>query len=95
MDFLYDLEYQYTFRCSNFIAMTKLIPISINGEKWIQLSQLSSDQVQSLKSILPVDCLKKVKFQGMELNDCLDFDMYEYWFKSDQIAGQRQAMLDF
>ncbi|MFN3996764.1 hypothetical protein [Algoriphagus sp.] len=92
---MYSPEYQHTFRHSNFIAMTKLIPIFIEGKKWIQLSQLSSDQVQSLKSILPVDCLKKVIFQGMELNDCLDFDMYEYWFKSDQISGQRHALLDF
>lgn len=75
--------------------MTKLIPIFIEGEKWIQLSQLSSDQAKSLKSILPVNCLKKILFQGMELNECLDFDTYEYWFKSDQILSQRQAMLDF
>ena len=75
--------------------MTKLIPIFIEGEKWIQLSQLSSDQVQSLKSILPSDSLKKIIFQGMELNDCIDCTTYEYWFKSDQISGHRQALLDF
>ena len=75
--------------------MTKLIPIFIEGEKWIQLSQLSSYQIKSFKSILPFDCLKKVIFQGMELNDCIDFDTYEYWFKSDQISGQKQALLDF
>lgn len=92
---MYYPEYQYTFRCTKLIAMTKLIPIFIEGEKWIQLSQLSSDQAKSLKSILPVNCLKKILFQGMELNECLDFDTYEYWFKSDQILSQRQAMLDF
>lgn len=75
--------------------MTKLIPIIINGQKWIQLSQLTVDQVRSLKSSLPVSCLKKVFFQGIELSDCLDFDTYEYWFKSQQITGQRQALLDF
>jgi hypothetical protein len=92
---LYRLEYQHTFKLPKIIDMTKLIPISIEGKKWIQLSQLSTDQIQSLKSILPGDCLEKVIFQGMELNDCIDFGTYEYWFKSDQISGQRQAMLDF
>lgn len=75
--------------------MTKLIPIFIEGEKWIQLSQLSVDQAYSLKSFLPVNCLKKILFQGMELSDCLDFDTYEYWFKSQQISGQRPALMDF
>lgn len=75
--------------------MTKLIPIFIEGKKWIQLSQLTLDQARSLKSILPVTCLKKILFQGIELTDCLDFDTYEYWFKSQQISGQRPALLDF
>ncbi|GAA0877535.1 hypothetical protein GCM10009119_05030 [Algoriphagus jejuensis] len=75
--------------------MTKLIPIFIEGKKWVQLSQLTVDQAHSLKSYLPVLCLKKIFFHGIELSDCLDFDTYEYWFKSQQILGQRQALLDF
>lgn len=75
--------------------MTKLIPIFIDGEKWIQLSQLTVDQARAIKSFLPVNCLKKIFFQGVELSDCLDFDTYEYWFKSQQISGQRHALLDF
>ncbi|HSF54581.1 MAG TPA: hypothetical protein VLA71_12555 [Algoriphagus sp.] len=75
--------------------MTKLIPIYIEGKKWIQLSQLTVDQACSLKSFLPVNCLKRILFQGMELSDCLDFDTYEYWFKSQQISGKRPALMDF
>lgn len=93
---MYSPEYQYTFSHPKFAEMSRLVPILlINGEKWIQLSQLTTDQVKSLKSVLPVNCLKKLVFQGMELNDCLDFDTYEYWYKSQQISGQRQALLDF
>jgi len=92
---LYSPEYQYTFKSLKITAMTKLIPIFIEGEKWIQLSQLSTDQIQSLKSILPVDCIKKVVFQGIELSECLDFETYDYWFKSAQISSQRHALLDF
>ncbi len=79
----------------NTFPMTKLIPIFIAGKKWIQLSQLTVDQARSLKSFLPTLSLKKIRFQGIELSDCLDFDTYDYWFKSQQISGQRQALLDF
>lgn len=75
--------------------MTKLIPIFIEGKKWIQLSQLTGDQARSLKSFLPVNSLKKILFQGIELTECLDFDTYEYWFKSQQMSGMRQSVLDF
>jgi hypothetical protein len=75
--------------------MTKLVPIFIEGKTWIQLSQLTVDQAQSLKSFLPVLNLQKILFHGIELSDCLDFDTYEYWFKSQQIPGQLQALLDF
>ncbi|WP_192347622.1 hypothetical protein [Algoriphagus sp. Y33] len=75
--------------------MTKLIPIFINGGKWIQLSQLSEEQATKLKSWLPVSCLKKIIFQGVEFSDCLDFETYEYWFRTHQVSGQKQALLDF
>lgn len=75
--------------------MTKLIPIFINGGKWIQLSQLSKEQSSNLKSWLPVSCLKKIMFQGNEFSDCLDFETYEYWFKTHQVSAQQQALLDF
>ncbi|PZX59885.1 hypothetical protein LV84_01094 [Algoriphagus ratkowskyi] len=75
--------------------MTKLIPIFINGRKWIQLSQLSNEQSIKLKSWIPVNCLKKIKFQGSEFSDCLAFETYEYWFRTYQISEQKQALLDF
>ncbi|WP_373396384.1 hypothetical protein V8V91_16985 [Algoriphagus halophilus] len=75
--------------------MTKLVPISIEGRKWIQLSQLSSKQAQQLKSWLPVNSLKKILFQGMELNECVDFSTYEYWFRSSYVSNRSQNALDF
>lgn len=75
--------------------MSKLIPIFINGKKWVQLSQLTKDQERKLKSWLPVNCLKKILFNGIELKDCVDFETYEYWFKSSQMNGQKQGSLDF
>ncbi|GAB2475395.1 MAG: hypothetical protein EP311_04385 [Cytophagales bacterium] len=75
--------------------MTKLIPIFINGQKWIQLSQLSRDEIRALRAWLPMDSLKKIIFQGIELSDCLDFDTYEYWFRTKEVSDQKQALLDF
>ncbi|MEP0711261.1 hypothetical protein [Algoriphagus sp.] len=75
--------------------MTKLIPIFINGRKWIQLSQLSKEQSSKLKSWIPVNCLKKITFQGVEFSDCLAFEIYEYWFRTHQVSEQKQALLDF
>lgn len=75
--------------------MTKLIPIFIDGKKWVQLSQLSGEQAKSLKSWLPINSLKKVIFQGMELYDCLDFETYEFWFRTSQVRDQKMPALDF
>ncbi|WP_297336705.1 hypothetical protein [Algoriphagus sp.] len=75
--------------------MNKLIPIFINGKKWVQLSQLSKDQERKLKSWLPVNCLKKIFFNGIELKDCVDFETYEYWFKSSQVYAHKQGSMDF
>ncbi|MBN7814262.1 hypothetical protein [Algoriphagus pacificus] len=75
--------------------MTKLVPIFIEGRKWIQLSQLSSKQAAQLKSWLPGNGLKKILFQGIELNECVEFATYEYWFRSHQVTHLNQAALDF
>jgi hypothetical protein len=75
--------------------MTKLVPISIEGGKWIQLSQLSSKHAKQFKSWLPVNSLKKVLFHGIELNECVDFSTYEYWFRSCQASNSIISALDF
>jgi hypothetical protein len=75
--------------------MMKLVPIFIDGQKWIQLSQLTMDQAQALKSFLPVNCFKKIRFQGIELSECLEFAVYDFWYRSMQISDQKQAQSDF
>ncbi|MBN3581693.1 hypothetical protein JYB64_04790 [Algoriphagus aestuarii] len=75
--------------------MTKLVPISIAGRKWIQLSQLSSKHAKQFRSWLPVNSLKKIPFQGIELNECVDFSTYEYWFRSYQETSASHNVLDF
>lgn len=92
---MYFADYQHIFGSNYRMSMTKLIPIFINGGKWIQLSQLSKEQSSNLKSWLPVNCVKKIIFQGNEFSDCLEFETYEYWFRTNQVSMQKQALLDF
>lgn len=75
--------------------MKKLIPILIDNKYWIQLSQLQSEQAKKLKSWLPSGSLKNLNYQGILLKDCLQFETYEYWFRTYQVMEQKQGSLDF
>jgi hypothetical protein len=70
--------------------MTKLLPIFIDGEKWIQVSQLSDPQALKLRVSLPIHSFKKIIFQGIELSDCLQFERYEHWFRSIEAQGNNE-----
>ena len=75
--------------------MTKLIPIVLNGRKWIQLSQLSVENSQNLKNWLPSTSLNLLDFQGMILQDCVDFNDYECWFRSMIGSNLNKQILEF
>jgi len=75
--------------------MTKLTPIFIDGKKWIQLSQLSIEQVRMIKHWLPISSFRIVLFQGIELTDCLDFETYDFCFRTNEVIKDKQALLDF
>lgn len=70
------------------LNMKKLIPIVIGENRWIQISQLSSDQASSLKSWLPKECIKNLMLNGIPLNECVDFRNYDYWFKNHQLSKE-------
>lgn len=76
--------------------MTKLVPILIDDKRIIQLSQLTIDQANDLRSFLPVASIQQLMYQGMELQDCIDFDTYEYWFQSNHVLnGTTASIWDF
>lgn len=75
--------------------MTKLVPIRIQGKSWIQLQQLGGDQAQKLKSWLPSNSLKNLTYEGILLKDCLPFDTYNYWYRSQEVRQEKQALLGF
>ncbi|RPA67460.1 hypothetical protein EF405_16540 [Cyclobacteriaceae bacterium YHN15] len=76
--------------------MTKLIPLNIEGKKMVQLAQLTIDQANDLRSWLPNGSLQNVNFQGMELNECISFETYDYWFRTHHILTRSyETILDF
>lgn len=76
--------------------MTKLIPLIVEGKKIVQLSQLTIDQANDLRSWLPANSLQNMRIQGMEINDCISFETYEYWFKTHHVLSRAyETILDF
>lgn len=76
--------------------MLKIIPLEVNGEKIVQLSQLTIDQSNDLRSWLPPNSVLKVEYQGMELHDCILFEVYDYWYRSNHVLGRAyETILDF
>lgn len=76
--------------------MTKLIPMVIKGEKVIQLAQLTIDQANDLRNWLPQSSIKTMEFQGMKLNDCVPFETYNYWFRTNHVQSRHyETILDF
>lgn len=74
----------------------KLIPLVIEGKRIVQLSQLTIDQANDLRSWLPSNSIKKVTFQGLEINDCISFETYEYWFRTyHSLSRAYETILDF
>jgi hypothetical protein len=76
--------------------MMKLIPLVVEGKKIVQLSQLTIDQANDLRSWLPSNSIKKVTFQGLEISDCISFETYEYWFRTyHSLSRAYETILDF
>ncbi len=76
--------------------MSKLLPVVIEGHKFIQLSRLTIDQANDLRSWLPKNNLKKIKYQGVELSECIMFETYECWFRNNHVLSSTyETILDF
>lgn len=76
--------------------MNRIIPFQVGGKKMIQLGQLTIDQANDLRSWLPQNSLEKVKYHGIELNDCVSFETYDYWFRTHHVLARAyETILDF
>mgnify|MGYP000041226616 CR=1 FL=1 len=75
--------------------MTQLIPIFIDGKRWIQLGQLPAKQAIRFKNWLPKNRIKNLRIGGMEVKDCVDFASYDYWFRNYKISSSDSLTSDF
>lgn len=76
--------------------MNKIIPLEVKGQKIVQLSMLSIDESNDIRSWLPQNSIQQVEFQGMELNDCIAYETYECWYRTNHSLNFRfSSILDF
>lgn len=73
--------------------MFKLKPLYLNGKKIIQLSQLPVRQATALISWLPLHGILRLKNDDVELEDCVEYSNYEYWF--DTYFQKREFEFEF
>lgn len=72
--------------------MFKLKPMYLNGKKFIQLSQLPFRQASAFMSWLPGKSILRLWNDGVEMDDCVEYSNYEYWF--DTYFGKKQFELE-
>lgn len=62
--------------------MVKIQPNYHQGIEFIQLSQLSPHHAHRLSCWLPQTSRFRVAFEDIELEDCVAYDEYEFWFET-------------
>ena len=62
--------------------MTKISPQFVNGLKFVRASELPLDQSEILSTLMSDQGFMKVNVEGVEWNDCIDYEDYDYWYGS-------------
>ncbi len=62
--------------------MIKIQPTYHQGLEYVQLSRLPFKQAISLNEWLPETGIFKIFVDGEEINDCVSYDDYEFWFET-------------
>jgi hypothetical protein len=60
--------------------MPKAIPHRVAATEYIRLSELPAPQAQQLREWLPESFLTKLEAQNGVMDDCIDYDDYEFWY---------------
>ncbi len=60
--------------------MTKVKPKNWNGVEYVNLSQLPFDQYQNILSWLPTTSFLGNEMKNRDLEDCVYYEDYEFWF---------------
>lgn len=62
--------------------MYKVSPTFFEGFKFVRISDLPEDQSTGLFSWLTRRGIKTLKVDSLVINDCVDYDDYDYWFST-------------
>ncbi|MTI30453.1 hypothetical protein [Xanthovirga aplysinae] len=73
--------------------MRKAQPLYYNGLIFIPLSKLPLDQQRSFSEWFPETNYKKIRYFKIELDDCILYEEYEYWF-DNLFQGTTQNSFD-
>lgn len=60
----------------------KVKPNYYKGQEFVSLSTLPYKQYSQIRDWLPVTSLIKLVIDDLELNDCIAYEEYEYWFEN-------------
>lgn len=61
--------------------MRKMKPCRQGVTEYVRLADLPNGQADTLLSWLPESCLTKVKAEEQLLDDCIDYEDYEFWYE--------------
>ena len=75
--------------------MNKAYPHINQGAGYIQLSRLPFNQCLKLKNWLSQNSLIKIRTDNREIEDCIQFSEYEYWFDFFYAEKERESEFGF
>lgn len=70
------------------MEIEKIKPFRQGATEYVRLSKLPNEQIDDLLGWLPESCLTKVNSNEQLLEDCIDYEDYEFWYENCYQAGK-------
>lgn len=64
------------------MEIEKIKPDRQGATEYVRLSSLPDEQIGALLGWLPESCLTKVKEDKQLLDDCIEYEDYEFWYEN-------------
>lgn len=75
--------------------MDKVKPTYLNGLEFVQVSSLPYLQASKLADWLPISSYLQLMVHNINLDDCVLYREYEYWFDYCYTKTERLVAMDF
>lgn len=70
------------------MEIEKIKPKRQGATEYVRLSKLPNEQVDDLLGWLPESCLTKISSGKRLLDDCIEYEDYEFWYENCYAAGK-------